>query len=342
LHNRIVATLAIWLVGFSCPAQQKAEISPERVNAALAQLDPFIRSTLSKTGVPGAAIAVVYNDQVVFLRGYGVRKVGEPAQVDPDTVFEIASFSKPIASTVLASLVGEGVIGWDDRIADLDPGFRLSSADITREVTIRDLLSHRSGLATLSGDMLENLGYTRPEILYRMRYLRIPGEFRKTYAYSNYGFTAGTIAAATKIGKPWETIAEQQLYSRVGMTSTSSRFSDYENRTDKAALHIFVNGSLSIASYAMPMLNRQREVSAPAPVISRNGSACNSTEASGTASRLWTRTHLQRPTNPRSVATPPTRPSQTIVPATSFMAWDGMWEPTGRVKYSSVIAAHFF
>jgi CubicO group peptidase (beta-lactamase class C family) len=75
-----------------------------------------------------------------------------------------------------------------------------------------------------------------------MRYLPLPGQFRKTYAYSNFGYTTGAIAAAAKIGKPWETIAQEELYSRLSMTSTSSRFSDYENRANKAALHIFLNG----------------------------------------------------------------------------------------------------
>jgi CubicO group peptidase (beta-lactamase class C family) len=245
LHSRITA-LVLCLSALHCVAQNKPDKpvppSADSVKAAIAQLDPYIRTSLDQTKVPGLAIAIVYNDQVVFLQGYGLRKVGQPEQVDPDTVFEIASFSKPIASTILASLVGQGKINWDDRIADLDPTFKLSNPQITRDVTIRDLLSHRSGLATLSGDMLENLGYTRPEILYRMRFLSIPGQFRKTYAYSNYGFTTGAIAAATKIGKPWETIADEQLYSRLGMTSTSSRFSDYENRSNKAALHTFVNG----------------------------------------------------------------------------------------------------
>jgi CubicO group peptidase (beta-lactamase class C family) len=223
-------------------AQDNRTVSSETVTAALSQLAPYIHSSLDKTKVPGLAVAVVYNDQVIFLRGYGVRKVGEPAKVDADTVFEIASFSKPIASSILASLVGEGKISWDDRIADLYPDFQLASAGTTREVTIRDLLSHRSGLATESGDLLEDLGYSRPEILYRMRYLPLPGKFRETYAYSNFGLTVAAIAAAKKIRKPWETIAEEQLYSRLGMASTSSRFSDYENRANKAALHIFVDG----------------------------------------------------------------------------------------------------
>lgn len=224
----------------SVPATQP--VNEQTVNAALADFDSYIRSSLSSSKVPGVAVAVIYNDKVVFLRGYGIRKVGDPAPVDADTVFEIASFSKPIASSIVASLVGEGKVHWDDRIAEIDPGFQLSSAETTQKITIRDFLSHRSGLATSSGDMLEDLGYSRPDILYRMRYLALPGQLGKTYAYSNFGYTEGAIAAAVKLGKPWETIADEQLYRRLGMTSTSSRFSDYENHANKAALHIFING----------------------------------------------------------------------------------------------------
>src|SRR5215471_13459485 len=105
---------------------------------------------MSTTQVPGVSVAVIYNDKVVFLRGYGIRKIGESAEVDADTVFEIASFSKPIASTIVASLVGEGKVSWDDHVAEVMPGFLLSKPETTREVTIRDFLSHRSGLATES------------------------------------------------------------------------------------------------------------------------------------------------------------------------------------------------
>ena len=114
MRHRIAAFLVCCLP-LVCAAQQKTEITSDRVNAALAQLDPYIRSAMDKTKVPGAAVAVIYNGQVVFLRGYGVRKVGEPEAIDPDTVFEIASVSKPIASTILASLVGQGKISWDDQ-----------------------------------------------------------------------------------------------------------------------------------------------------------------------------------------------------------------------------------
>jgi CubicO group peptidase (beta-lactamase class C family) len=150
--------------------------------------------------------------------------------------------SKPIASTVVAALVGTGDVSWDDRIAKLDPDFALSDKAATAEVTVRDLFAHRSGLPTGGGDVLEDLGYSRPEVLSRIRYVPLAGAMGKTYHYSNFGLTEAATAAVRKTGKTWEEIAEQRLFSRIGMTSTSYRYSDYENRQDKAALHVLWEG----------------------------------------------------------------------------------------------------
>ena len=223
-------------------AQFAEKQDAEKLNAALRKLDALITETMARTRVPGLAVAVVYGDKTVFARGYGVRRLGDPAKVDADTVFEIASVSKPIASTIVASLVGTGEVSWNDKIAKLDPGFKLSDESATAEVTVRDLFAHRSGLPTGGGDVLEDLGYSRPEILNLLRYVPLVGPMGKTYHYSNFGLTEGAIAAVRKTGKTWEEIANERLYSRIGMTSTSSRFSDYENNPDKAALHVLWDG----------------------------------------------------------------------------------------------------
>ena len=225
-----------------CTQAQTESAGSGNISKALVQLDEFIYQAMQKTNIPGLAVAVVYKDQVVFIKGYGVRKIGEPAKIDADTVFEIASVSKPIASTIVASLVGTGEVSWDDRIESLDPEFRLSNPSATEQVTIRDLFAHRSGLPTGAGDVLEDLGYSRPEILRRIRLVPLAGQFRETYHYSNFGLTEGAIAATLKTDSTWEELAEQRLYAKIGMRSTSSRYSDYENNPDKAALHYLQDG----------------------------------------------------------------------------------------------------
>jgi CubicO group peptidase (beta-lactamase class C family) len=256
--------LLVVLTALLCAHAQTGSSSSGNISTALTKLDAFIRDAMQKTKVPGLAVAVIYQDQVVFLKGYGVRKLGERAEVDPDTVFEIASVSKPIASTIVASLVGTGDVTWNDRIETLDPGFELSNPTATEQVTIRDLFAHRSGLPTDGGDVLEDLGYSRPEILHRIRFVPLAGQFRETYHYSNFGLTEGAIAAAIRTGKTWEQLAQQRLYGKIGMRSTSSRYSDYENNPDKAALHVLEDDDYK------NWFVREADAEAPAGGVSSN------------------------------------------------------------------------
>jgi CubicO group peptidase (beta-lactamase class C family) len=229
------------LIALSVPAAPASEVTPENVSAAIRDLEKLAQQTLEKTGVPGMAIAVVYRDQVVYLKGFGVRQVGTAAAVDPDTVFQLASVSKPIASTVLARLVGEGVIGWDDRVIDHDPDFRLYDPWVTREITLRDLLCHRTGLHGQEGNLLEDLGYSGPEILHRLRYVRPSSSFRTHYAYDNFTYTEAGAAGARAAGKSWEDLSAEKLYRPLGMNSTSSRFADYQAAANRALLHVQVD-----------------------------------------------------------------------------------------------------
>ena len=252
-----------------CAHGQPQSSGPGDIGTALTKLDAFICQALPKTHVPGLAVAVVYKGQVSFLRGYGVRKLGSPEKVDPDTVFEIASLSKPIASTIVASLVGAGEVSWDDKIEELDPSFELSNPAVTEQVTIRDLFSHRSGLPTTgAGDVLEDLGYSRPEILHQLRLVPLSGPFPETYNYSNFGLTEGAIAATLRTGKTWEETAAERLYSTIGMHSTSSRYSDYENNPDKAALH-YLEGGVYKTDYKNWFV-READAEAPAGGVSSN------------------------------------------------------------------------
>jgi CubicO group peptidase (beta-lactamase class C family) len=232
------------------------------VEPAIDQLKIFINDGMRKTGVPGVAVAVVYRDKVVYLDGFGYRKAGSRAGVNADTVFQLASLSKPITSTIVASLVGRKEVNWDDRIVHLDRDFALSDPGVTERLTIRDLLSHRSGLPTLSGDTLEDLGFSRPEILHRMRLLGLTAEFRKLFQYSNFGYTEGAIAASKAMHEPWENLAEERLFAPLGMKASSYRYSDYENATNKAAIHVIEDGR-PVARY-----HRDPDAEAPAGAAS--------------------------------------------------------------------------
>jgi CubicO group peptidase (beta-lactamase class C family) len=188
------------------------------------------------------AIAVVFQDKLVWAQGFGVRDTANGRPVDADTVFQLASVSKPLASTVVAELVGEGKIAWNSRISDLDPGFQLADPWVTREVRIDDLFSHRAGLPDHAGDLLEDMGYSRDEVLRRLRFQKGGGPFRASYAYTNFGLTEAALAAAKPYGLAWEDVCETRLYGPLGMTSTSSRYSDFIARADRAAGHVTVNG----------------------------------------------------------------------------------------------------
>jgi CubicO group peptidase (beta-lactamase class C family) len=223
-------------------AQAAPELTLEKVKAALPELEKLAEKALKDTGIPGMAIAVVYKDQPVFLKGLGVREAGKPEPIDADTIFQLASMSKPISSTVLAALAGEKAITWDDRIIDLDPGFWMYDPWVTQNVTLRDMFSHRSGLPGYAGDDLAVLGYDRAEILRRLRYIKPGSSFRTQHAYTNFGFTEAAVAAARASGKPWEELAAEKLYKPLGMASTSSRFDDVAAARNRALLHVNVDG----------------------------------------------------------------------------------------------------
>ena len=257
----LTALILTCLVPFAVEAQT---VTKEKVTAALPKLRELARQVVAKGEVPGLSIGIVYRDEVVFLEGFGAREAGQPETVTADTVFQLASVSKPLAATVVAALVSDGVVKWDTRIRDLDPNFALPEAYPTAQVTIRDLLSHRSGLAANAGNDIEDLGFSRDEILKRIRYTRPGGSFRATYAYSNFGFTAGAIAATRPTGKGWEELAEEKVYRPLGMQSTSSRSKDFILQPNRSSLHVRIDGKWS------PLVKRNADAQAPAGGVSSN------------------------------------------------------------------------
>ncbi|MFL5256536.1 MAG: serine hydrolase domain-containing protein [Rhodopila sp.] len=225
-------------------------VSEAKVAAALPRLDE-IASLAAKNDIPGLAIAVVYQDRVVHLKGFGVREVGKPDLIDADTVFQLASMSKPIASTIVSAVVGDGLASWDDPVVRHLPDFRLNDPYVTEHVTLRDMFSHRSGLPGYAGDNVEAFGRTGDIVMKRLQSLPLGNRFRATYAYTNYGLCSASYAAAKAAGKSWPDLAQDRLYAPLGMTSTSSHYEDFRNRPNRARLHVPIDGKW-VAKFEVP------------------------------------------------------------------------------------------
>ncbi|WP_206019227.1 serine hydrolase [Roseovarius spongiae] len=223
----------------------------ERIAAAIASLDELGRDMQERTGIPGLAIAVVHKGQTVYARGFGARAVGRMARVDADTVFLLASLSKPVGATVVATQVDAGRVAWDSPVREFLPWFDMGDPWIDEHVTIGDLYAHRSGLPDHAGDDLEDIGFGRRAVLERLSLLP-KGDFRVDYAYTNFGLTAAAEAVATAAGADWADLSEAVLYGPLGMTSTSSRHADYMARENRAASHVIVEGEYRVADRRQP------------------------------------------------------------------------------------------
>lgn len=233
-----VAAPAAALDASAPPPQTVAQpIEPEKLALAVQRLDGLAEDLLARTGVPGLAVAVVHQGETLYARGFGLRRAGGEETVDAGTVFQLASLSKSVAATVVARQVGIGAVDWQTPVVEQLPWFRLADPWVTRQVTLADLFSHRSGLPDHAGDDLEDLGYGRREILERLHLLPL-GRFRADYAYTNFGLTAAAEAVAAASGTDWASLAEQTIYRPLGMASSSSRFADFERRANRATGHV--------------------------------------------------------------------------------------------------------
>jgi CubicO group peptidase (beta-lactamase class C family) len=245
------------------PPEDVMPLADKGLEIGLAALPGYVTDIMQRSMVPGVAVAVVHGGETVFSQGFGVRRLGDPAPVDPTTVFQVASVSKSISATIAAIQVTKGVVSWDDPVSSHLPGFALSDPYVTAHATIGDFFAHRTGLPFAAGDNLEDLGYTRPEILARLSQLPLDA-FRTSYHYANFGTTTAAEAVAAASGEAWEDLAQDVLYKPLGMASTSSRHADYLARPNRAVLHTLQDGRFQ------PLYDRDPDAQAPAGGVSSN------------------------------------------------------------------------
>ena len=165
--------------------QVKPLLDQQKINDALAKLDGIVQGAMESTGVPGIAVAVVYKDQMVYSKGFGVRESGKPETVDAETVFQLASVSKPLASTVAAVAVGRKAISWTDPVIKHSPGFALKDPFVTQMPRSPTCCHIKAACRTGAGDLLEDLGFDQSYILSHLNQQPLD-PFRASYNYSNF------------------------------------------------------------------------------------------------------------------------------------------------------------
>ncbi|OFX32625.1 MAG: hypothetical protein A2X08_08805 [Bacteroidetes bacterium GWA2_32_17] len=199
----------------------------------LQKLEAYIQKCMTEWEIPGMAVGIIKNDSLIFAKGFGVREIGKTEKVDANTMFGIASNTKAFTSAALATLVDEGKIKWDDKVTDYISYFEMYDPFVTHEFTIRDLLCHRSGLATFSGDLVWDASkYTREEIIRSIKYLKPVYSFRSHYGYSNLlVLTAGEIIPKVT-GKSYDDYIKEKFFEPLGMKNTNTtikKHSEYKN-----------------------------------------------------------------------------------------------------------------
>ncbi len=212
-----------------------------------AQIDSLTQLALKTFDVPGISVAVVKDGKVVHSKGYGLRSLKTNQPMDENTLVGIASNSKAFTAAALAMLVDEGKLKWDDKVRDFIPEFKLYNPYVTEEFTIRDLLTHRSGLSLGAGDLMmfpDSSNFTRKDIIHNLRYLKPVSGFRTQYDYDNNLYIVAGEVIVKASGMSWEDFIEQRIMKPLGMTTSVASMSRLKNRSNLISPHAPVNGKV--------------------------------------------------------------------------------------------------
>jgi CubicO group peptidase (beta-lactamase class C family) len=241
----IIAVLPGAIATGSLQTQQSPQ-SPQQ-SPDLAALDRYVAAAARDWHVPGLAIAVVRNDSLIFAKGYGVLESGKPDVVNEHTRFAIGSTTKAMTSAALAMLVDEKKLRWDDKLIDLIPDFRLYDSYATRELTVRDLLTHRSGLGgtDLLWTFAENV-YTPAEMIRRLRYVQPASSFRSQWDYQNVVYAISGYIIERVSGMPWATFVQKRIFDPLGMTETIPLVSQLPGKPNVARPHAESHDTLRV------------------------------------------------------------------------------------------------
>ncbi|HEX3160873.1 MAG TPA: serine hydrolase [Gemmatimonadaceae bacterium] len=245
-HPRRASLTALGLAfGLALAASPSLHAQGAAPPVDLGQFDAYIARAVRDWQVPGLAIAVVKDDRVVFAKGYGVREMGRPGAVDGGTRFAIGSTTKAMTALALGMLVDDGRVRWDEPVITYLPGFRLADPYVTRELTVRDLLTHRAGLG--NADLLwMGADYGSDEILRRIGTLPLEYSMRSGFIYQNVMYAvAGEVVRAAS-GMPWDAFVRERIFTPLGMTGTELTLAAVEGRPNVATPHAEIDGAMRV------------------------------------------------------------------------------------------------
>lgn len=194
-------------------------------------IDRVMTTTLQQWQIPGAALAIVQNDRVVYLKAYGTKDGTQP--VTPDTLFQIASTSKAFTSTALAMLASDGKLSFDDPVRKHVPYFRLADVCADSQVTLRDIVTHRTGLARRD-ELWDDTPFTREDVVRKMASVSLARPFRASYGYHNIMFITAGEAVTHTSGMPWDDFVRTRIFQPLGMTHTVLSDAEWNASADRA------------------------------------------------------------------------------------------------------------
>ncbi len=262
--GHLLAVIALAVLMFGTPATADESLSE-------AEIDALAERILDYYPVPGLALGIVKDGEVVHAKGYGVRELGRRERIDDKTLFKIASNSKAFTAASLAILVDEGKLAWDDKIIDHMPEFRLHDPWVTREFTVIDLLTHRSGLAPFVGDLMlwpEPNNFSRDDIRDNLRYFKPESGFRSEYAYDNLLYiVAGELVPAIT-GERWESFVDERIMGALDADRCFAGTLSKRDMRNVALPHGEVEGRLQV-------IERSRIVAEPNTSVAAGGIRCS-------------------------------------------------------------------
>ena len=216
-----------------------------RSTRVLPAFEDYAERARTMWGTPGMAIAVVHRDQVVYTKGFGVKKLGGADPVDPHTLFPIGSTSKAFTSALVAWLADAGKLRWADPVIDHVPAFEMYDPWVTRAFMIEDLMAQRSGMSPYAGDLLAVIGFDAPYIQAQMRHMPPVSSFRSRFGYVNNLFLVAAEVIKQHTGMTWEEAVQRRLFAPLGMTESSTGLPAYRSAANAAFSHTMLDGQIT-------------------------------------------------------------------------------------------------